>query len=49
MPFEMAHSLVADFERSLFSLVKEIVPLLSIEQDFLLPLTSFNFFNLIMV
>ena len=40
MPFEMEHSLVADFKRSLFSLAKEIVPLFSIEQDFLLRLTN---------
>ena len=40
MPYEMARSPVADFVRSLFSLVNEIVPLFLIEQDFLLPLLN---------
>jgi len=46
MPYEMARSPVADFVRSLFSLVNEIVPLFSIEQDFLLPLTNALIFYL---
>ena len=46
MPYEMARSPGADFVRSLFSLVNEIVPLFSIGQDFLLPLTNVLFFYL---